>query len=508
MTEDSQANKVLDSISPVLVAKFHALNEVSWFASAYYLPQAALTVFFGKLANNVNLRFVFAIGTAVFSGMSTHTTARNYTDIIAVGTALCVAAESSTMFVIARTICGLGTAALMPVALAMLAVITTEAERPIYIAMILGVEAISAGLGPMLGAIFAEKLSFRYAFVMCLVLSVLSGVVVYSAFDQQPPIKRHLSLWQTMKREFDLLGSALFTISSMSLLLGLQFAAQSLDWAKPQIITPLAVGGITTIFFFIQQYHGDRTLKFFPSNVVNREVVLSVLGGFFLVGSNKLAGYFLSFYLIEVRDQSVITSSEQVLPYLITAGIGSIALGFALGSVSQHNYLFILGAILLTAGTYPFTQFDEHTSIPLLIGVSIIPGLGAGIVTVLTLATAQRHVHSDDAALTMSLVLTMQLLGSTMGITLAGTLLNQHLSSAIEKLDINAIEKLEAIENLSQWHIVKKTLRPEDAERITRLFADATARPFWLALVTAAMGTMLVMHLGWYKKGTSYQSLR
>ena len=167
-----------------------------------------------------------------------------------------------------------------------------------------------------------------------------------------------------------------------------------------------------------------------------------------------------------------------------------------------------MGSTLLAVGSYLLTRFDETTPLVEVILLSLISGFGAGMLTVLTLSTAQRHVSEEFATVTMSLVLTMQLLGSTIGITLSGTLLNQHLSTQIENLDAPPRQKQLVIENLSQWHTIKHQLPQEQAARITGLFASATSRPFNLALVASLLGAMVAVHLRWYAKGTSYQSIR
>ena len=53
----------------MLVEEFNALNQISWFASAYYFPQAALTVFLGKLTTIINLRWAWVISVATFTSM-------------------------------------------------------------------------------------------------------------------------------------------------------------------------------------------------------------------------------------------------------------------------------------------------------------------------------------------------------------------------------------------------------------------------------------------------------
>ena len=216
---------------------------------------------------------------------------------IQVGSVVCAVAPSASIFIIGRAVCGIGAAALLPIGLEMLFIITNEDERPAYIALVVGVEALASGIGPLIGAIFAEKLSFRYGFVANLAMIVGFGAMVFFAFNQQRRNKRPVHFWSILKKEFDLLGCALFLTSTLTILLGLQFAAQSNSWKTLKVILCLSVGGSTFIAFVVQQCWGCRKFKFVQASVTNREVGLSLLLGFFSIGSERVMEYFLAFYL-------------------------------------------------------------------------------------------------------------------------------------------------------------------------------------------------------------------
>ena len=405
----------------------------------------------------------------------------------------------------------------------MLFTITNDDERPVYIALVVGVEALAGGIGPLIGASFAAKLSFRYAFVFNLPMIMAFGAMVFFAFKQQRRNERSVHFWCGMK-EFDLLGCALFITSTLLILLGMQFAAQSDSWREIRVILCLSLGGATTITFVGQQCLGNIRLKFVPAGVRNREVGLSLFLGFFSIGSERIMEYFLAFYfqvskslpqtrrsltmLQEVKGQSVIKSAYQILPYLCVVGIGSLALGAFLGRIQYTNIPTLMGSTLLAVGSYLLTRVDGITPVVEVILLSLISGIGAGMVIVLTLSTAQRHVAGEFATMAMSLVLTMQLLGSTIGITLSGTLLNQNLRTRVEKMNVPRQQKQLIIDHLSQWHTIKNQLPPQQITRITALFASATSIPCKVAFVASLLGAIAAVHLRWYAKGTSHQNIR
>src|ERR1700749_3174178 len=97
---------------------------------------------------------------------------------------------------------------LMPFGLAMLTVVTTGDERPRYLALLLSSEALSNTFGPLFGAVFAEQLSFRYAFLVNVPLVIIFGASTYLSFNYQPLRRRSYTPWRSVIKDLDLPGSA------------------------------------------------------------------------------------------------------------------------------------------------------------------------------------------------------------------------------------------------------------------------------------------------------------
>jgi MFS family permease len=79
-----------------------------------------------------------------------------------VGSVLCAAAPSSTVFILGRAVAGIGNAGIFSGALVIMANTVPLAKRPMYTGIIAGMAGIASVAGPLLGGILADKLSWRW----------------------------------------------------------------------------------------------------------------------------------------------------------------------------------------------------------------------------------------------------------------------------------------------------------------------------------------------------------
>lgn len=84
----------------------------------------------------------------------------------AVGSIVCAAAPSSPVFILGRAIAGLGAAGIFQGALGIVGLIVALDKRPLYMGVVVSVFGIALCLGPVLGGVFTDKVSWRWCFWM------------------------------------------------------------------------------------------------------------------------------------------------------------------------------------------------------------------------------------------------------------------------------------------------------------------------------------------------------
>lgn len=86
--------------------------------------------------------------------------------VILVGSIICASANHSYVFIIGRTVAGLGAAGVLQGALAIITHLIPLAKRQIYIGIVVSVFGFSACGGPILGGVLSDRCGWRWCFWM------------------------------------------------------------------------------------------------------------------------------------------------------------------------------------------------------------------------------------------------------------------------------------------------------------------------------------------------------
>src|SRR5215212_3588420 len=127
-----------------------SIGELSWVLNAYNIVFAAFLIVCGRLADLLGRRRTFVLGVLVFT----------------VASALCGAAPTVGLLVVARVVQALGAALLVPASLALVVEAFPEERRAHAIGLWGATAAVAAGLGPPLGGVLVELGGWRWAFLV------------------------------------------------------------------------------------------------------------------------------------------------------------------------------------------------------------------------------------------------------------------------------------------------------------------------------------------------------
>jgi multidrug resistance protein len=187
-----------------VVKDLGGFSEFPWLFSVYLLAQAVTVPLYGKVADLVGRKPVMLLGIGVF----------------VVGSLLCGIAWGMTSLIIFRAVQGLGAGAIMPVSMTMVGDLYSLEERAKVQGYVASVWAMAAVVGPTLGGIFSDYLSWRWIFFVNLPIGLAAAVVLLRRFTEQVERRRH---------KIDLAGASLLTVGGVLLLLGL--LEGGVEWA-------------------------------------------------------------------------------------------------------------------------------------------------------------------------------------------------------------------------------------------------------------------------------------
>ena len=133
---------------PRIASQFHALNDISWYASAYLLTSCSTQLLWGRIYTIYSIKILFLVSVVIFEA----------------GSALCGAAPTSNAFIVGRAIAGVGSAGIFSGATVIMAQIVPLKNRPIYNGLMGSTFGISSVIGPLLGGAFTDKVTWRWCF--------------------------------------------------------------------------------------------------------------------------------------------------------------------------------------------------------------------------------------------------------------------------------------------------------------------------------------------------------
>ncbi|KAG8748817.1 hypothetical protein FRC11_011852, partial [Ceratobasidium sp. 423] len=237
---------ILATAIPRITSDFHALDEVTWIASVYFITQASFMLVFGQLTSVIAGKWVFLGSLFMFE----------------VGSLLCGVSTNVYFLIAGRAVAGIGAAGIAVGSLAVGATIVRLEDRPIFMAGAGGCMALANIIGPILGGALADHVSWRWCFYINLPCGAVSAAGALIALPTIKPSSDgdHRPVWHRIVR-MDWVGAVLCIGMVSSLLLGLQWGGTSKSWDDPTIIGLLVTFGVSTVLLVgWQHYLGSRAM--------------------------------------------------------------------------------------------------------------------------------------------------------------------------------------------------------------------------------------------------------
>ena len=178
-------------------------------------------------------------------------------------------------------------------------------QRPVIGGIAGAVEGISATVGPLLGGVLTDRLSWRWCFYINTPLGLVTLILI-GIFFQNPKTTSFASLsWKEKASRLDLMGTAVFVPSISSLLLALQWGGSKYGWGDVRIIVLLCVSMVLLAAFGFQQWRkGDAATL--PARVFGNR---SLISGFWFSFCNNAALSVIDYY-VRSRPSLIISLSS------------------------------------------------------------------------------------------------------------------------------------------------------------------------------------------------------
>ncbi|MGG5257801.1 MDR family MFS transporter [Phycicoccus avicenniae] len=390
---------ILATAVPAVVRDLGGLSQFPWLFSVYVLAQAVSVPVYGKIADLYGRKTVMLVGVGLF----------------VLGSLLCGLAWSMGALIAFRAVQGLGAGAIQPIGMTIVGDIYSVAERATVQGYIASVWAVSSLVGPTLGGVFSEALTWRWIFFVNLPLGAAAAWMLWRRFTEQPRP-------ESARPRIDYAGTMLLLLGTVALLVALLEGGVLWSWGSPVSIGLFAAAVVLLVAFVVVERRAAEPvlpLWVFSHRVVGGAMLVSLVVGVMLLG---LTSY------VPLYAQGVL-------------GTGAIVAGFALAAMtmgwpvaaatSGRLYLrlgfrttLLIGSVLTVAGSGVLLAVGPDSSVWLLAGACLVLGLGFGYVASPSLVAAQSAVPWRERGVATSASIFARSVGSAVGVAAFGAVAN------------------------------------------------------------------------------------
>jgi EmrB/QacA subfamily drug resistance transporter len=409
-------NTIVSVALPQMQTAFHTdFSTITWVVSGYFLAQAAVIPVTGYLSDRVGTKLVFLTALALFT----------------VGSGLCAIAPSETWLIGFRILQGIGGGALFPMAFAIVFRVFPPTERGPASALISVPVLLAPAFGPTIGGYLTTTFDWAAIFtvnlpvgVVALILAtiILRGRASELETGEEPtPARKH----------FDVAGLALAIIGFTALVYGITEASTK-SWTDPVVLGFIIGGAAVLVAFAITELLVSDPvldLRLFANYTFVISNVLQWVVAAFLFGSLFLLPYFFE----NVQGLTPLSAGEILISQGLSAAVAT-GIGGSLYNRVGPRILATIGLVLITVGSFGFTQLDATTTGASLQPWLIIRGLGLGFTNLPLQTLALSVVNNRAMARASSLVnVTRQVFGAV-GVAVLTTYLTQHINDHVNPI--------------------------------------------------------------------------
>ncbi len=396
---------VVATAMPRVVDSLGGLAIYSWVFSGFLLTSTVTIPLWGRLSDLLGRRPIYLTGLTLFL----------------VGSALSGAAQNMVELIAFRMLQGLGAGSLMTVGMTVVGELFGLERRARMQGMISGVWGVASLLGPLLGGLLTDHVSWRWVFYINVPFGAVGMTLIASALtDEGRPRRRPV---------IDYAGIGLFAVSVTAVLLGIVAGGRGGAWTTPGVAGPVALGGVALAAFVAVERRAPEPivpLHLFHNRVVLAAVVTGFLAGMAMFGAISFVPLFMQLVAGTSATQAGFVLTPFVLGW-VAFSVASARLALRIG----YRPLVMAGMLCLTVAFLLLTRWTSGLTPVEAMRDMLVGGVGMGLNMVPMLIAVQSAVARDELGIATSMTQFFRAVGGALGLSLMGTVMARRLAAGL-----------------------------------------------------------------------------
>ncbi|HEY0118152.1 MAG TPA: MFS transporter [Cellulomonas sp.] len=375
---------------PTIAGDLGGFGMLAWIATAYLLAMAVGTIVAGRLGDLTGRRTMLLTSLAVFG----------------IGSALSGLAPSMGVLIASRALQGLGAGMTFTNLLAVVADVAPPEKRARYHGIVASIAPVSMLVGPWVGGLITDHLSWRWIFWLNVPLVALSLLGVAALVRLPAPVARG---------RLDIAGLVLAAVTGSGVVLAVTWGGNQYAWHSWQVLTAAAVAVAALVALIGVERRAEQPVLpltlFRQRSVVLALVILAIgMGAVLMTATN-----YLPMFLELVRGRSAADSGLLLLPLLLPGIATGLLVGRWTTTGGRMRTAMIVGTSALTVASALLASMSPTTPGLLTATYQVLAGVGIGMLFQTPMVLIQNSVERAEVGAASGTAGFVRMLGAAVG---------------------------------------------------------------------------------------------
>ncbi|KAK0656612.1 major facilitator superfamily domain-containing protein [Cercophora newfieldiana] len=404
---------IISTAIPYITGEFKSTPDIGWYGSAYLLTACAFQPVFGRVFMLFSIKKSYLLAMFFFE----------------FGSLLCGVAPNSITLIIGRAIAGFGSAGVLTGSFVVVATAVPLHLRPIFMAVVGLMFGVGASVGPLLGGVFTDLVTWRWCFYINLPVGGATVAAMILFFSPKKHAHAHRKFTERFM-DLDIVGNVLLLGASLMLFLALEYTTLGVAWSSAEIIGLLCGFGVVTILFILwQRWKGEDALM--PPRILQQRTVAASCGmAFMTYGAIINLTFFLPIWFQAIRGDSAIISGVNMIPYFAVNAFFSLLAGVFVSMIGYVTPPAVIGSAIGTIGLGLLTLLSVDTTTAQWVGYEVLASAGFGLSIQQGFTAVQTVLDPADMAIGTAAVVASQSLGGAIFLSVGNSVFQNHLLKA------------------------------------------------------------------------------